>query len=243
MKKNFSRLSVLALVLAGATFRLVAANPNLPLLNDPVDISGDFRDFSDTYFLADKLADFDPATGTGKLTYQRAQYFTRQAFDNMLAVIKPVAPNEFPENEYAANPSLPFSIQFVSPRSIRIRMTSGPQFHKHSEELMLAGEVPKDDSWKYEKIDGGHRYTSEFGSVTILENPWHIEIAYQNRSRFGQRNFVHADFAVFFCAPRGGLFPQLQRGIHAFARRENFRLRRIVHRPRQARSENCVVDR
>jgi alpha-D-xyloside xylohydrolase len=26
-----------------------------------------------------------------------------------------------------------------------------------------------------EKVDGGYRYTSEFGSVTILENPWHIE--------------------------------------------------------------------
>jgi alpha-D-xyloside xylohydrolase len=187
MKKKPGKF-ILACVLACAALRLSAANPTLPLLNDPVDISGDFRDFSDTYFLADKLADFDPATASGKITYQRSQYFTRQAFDNMLAVIKPVAPNEFPENEYAANPSLPFSIQFVSPKTIRIRMTSGPQFHKPQEELMLAGEVPKDDSWKYEKIsvakrdgdsDGaiiGHRYTSKFGSVTILENPFHIEI-------------------------------------------------------------------
>ena len=141
-----------------------------------MDVSGDFRDFSDTYYLADKLADFDPATGVGKVTYQRSQYYTRQAFDNMLAVIKPVPPNEFPENEYAADPSLPFSIQFVTPRTIRIRMPSGPQVHKKLEELMLEGDVPIDASWKYEKIDGGHRYSSEFGSVTILENPWHIEI-------------------------------------------------------------------
>ena len=110
--------------LFAAAIRVEAANPSLPLLNDPVDISGDFRDFSDTYFLADKLAGFDPASGSGQITYQRAQYYTRQAFDNMLASIKPVVPNEFPENEYAANPSLPFSIQFVSPRTIRIRMTS-----------------------------------------------------------------------------------------------------------------------
>ena len=175
MKKKSGKF-VLAGALMCATLRLAAANPTLPLLNDPVDISGDFRDFSDTYFLADKLADFDPTIASGKITYQRSQYFTRQAFDNMLAVIKPVEPNEFPKDEYAANPSLPFSIQFVSPKTIRIRMTSGPQFHKAQEELMLAGEVPKDNSWKYEKIEGGHRYTSEFGSVTILENPFHIEI-------------------------------------------------------------------
>jgi alpha-D-xyloside xylohydrolase len=159
-----------------AAVSTLAANPRLPLLNESVDISGDFRDFSDTYFLADKLAGFDPAAGGGKILYQRAQYSTRQAFDNMLAVINPVGPNEFPENEYAANPSLPFSIQFVSPKTIRIRITSGPQSHKNIRELMLAGEVPKDDSWKYGKIGGGHRYTGKFGSVTILENPWHIEI-------------------------------------------------------------------
>jgi len=124
-------------ILTGAAGRLAAANPLPPLLNDPVDVSGDFRDFSDLYYLADKLADFDPATGTGKITWQRAQYITRQAFDNMLAVVKPVAPNEFPENEYAANPTLPFSLEFVSPRTVRIRITSGPPYRKNSEELML----------------------------------------------------------------------------------------------------------
>ena len=54
--------------LAAGTFVFLAAatvfagSPQLPLLNDPVDISGDFRDFSDTYFLADHLTRFDPAT-------------------------------------------------------------------------------------------------------------------------------------------------------------------------------------
>src|ERR1017187_5492980 len=127
-------------ILTGVTSRLAAANPTPLLLNDPVDVSGDFRDFSDLYYLADKLADFDPATGTGKITWQRSEYFTRQAFNNMLAVIKPITPNEFPENEYAANPSLPFSIEFVSPRTLRIRLTSGPQYHKKYEELMLAAK-------------------------------------------------------------------------------------------------------
>jgi alpha-D-xyloside xylohydrolase len=159
-----------------ASCRLEAANPAPPLLNEPIDVSGDFRDFSHTYYLADRLAQFDPITHSGKISYQRAQYFTRQAFDNMLAVVKPVDPNEFPGNEYDANPTLPFSIEFVSPKTIRIRATSGSQFRKDSEELMLAGPVSKDDSWQYSKVDGGHRYTSKFGSVTIFERPWHIEI-------------------------------------------------------------------
>jgi hypothetical protein len=120
--------------------------------------------------------DFDPVTHTGKIVWQRSQYSVRHAFDNELAGLIPAKPNEFPDNEYEANPALPFSIDFVSPKTIRIRLTSGPQYHKNPEELMLAGEVPHDDSWKYEKVAGGHRYTSPFGSVTIMENPWHIEI-------------------------------------------------------------------
>ena len=172
---TFQKFST-SLVALCAIISTSAANPALPLQNEPVDVSPDFRDFSDLYYLADKLADFDPATASGKITYQRAEYFTRQAFDNMLAVIKPVGLNEFPEDQYAVNPTLPFSIEFVSPRTLRIRATSGPQVHKPLEELMLAGPVPKDGSWQYAKIDGGHRYTSQFGSISIMENPWRIII-------------------------------------------------------------------
>ena len=41
---------------------------------------------------------------------------------------------------------------------------------------MLVGEPPHDGSWKPAKITGGYRYTSTTGaSVTVLENPWHVE--------------------------------------------------------------------
>jgi alpha-D-xyloside xylohydrolase len=114
--------TIVALCAALSTF---GANPQLPLLNDPVDVSGDFRDFSNFYYLADRLADFDPATHAGKIFYQRSQDSVRHAFDNDLAVINSTKPNEFPEYEYAANPTLPFSIAFVSPKTFRIRLFSG----------------------------------------------------------------------------------------------------------------------
>ncbi|HEU5397002.1 MAG TPA: TIM-barrel domain-containing protein, partial [Verrucomicrobiae bacterium] len=153
---------------------LATATPRL--LNDPVDVSGDFHALENTYYLADKVATFDPATHRGTIFYQRAQYRVRHAFDNDLALITPVGPNEFPDNQYAANPELPFSIDFVSPRTLRLRLTSGPQAHPPQPELMLAGPVPTDHSWTYEKVAGGWRYTSGFGSVTIEENPFHLEI-------------------------------------------------------------------
>jgi alpha-D-xyloside xylohydrolase len=172
MKKQF----VVAWLITCAVLPILAANPTPPLLNDPVDVSGDFRDLTDFYYLADRVEQFDPATHAGSLTYQGAQYAVRHAFNNDLAVIVPAKPNEFPENEYAADPAQPFSIDFVSPRTLRIRMSSGAQVHPPQPELMLAGPVSSDDSWKYEKVDGGYRYASAFGSVTIRENPFHIEI-------------------------------------------------------------------
>jgi alpha-D-xyloside xylohydrolase len=145
------------------------------LLNEPLDISGDFRDFTHSYYLADHLTQFDPAAASGRIFYQRANYATRQAFDNMLAGVKETPPNEFPANEYEANPVLPFSLEFVTPRTVRLRMTSGPQFFKRTDSLMLAGPVTSDTSWKYSRIEGGHRYASAFGSVIIIEKPWHLE--------------------------------------------------------------------
>jgi len=166
-------------VIAPLTFlvRVDAAKAASPLLNEPVDVSGDFRDFSNLYYLADRVVQFDPATASGKLRWRRAQYQTRQAFDNMLAVVRPVGPNEFPGGEYEPDPNLPFSIEFVSPRTVRIRATSGPQMRPDVPSLMLVGgKAPRDDSWKMSKIEGGYRYASAYGSVTIMENPWAIEI-------------------------------------------------------------------
>jgi len=180
MKRNLCRPHFPALglativTLAGGFHPLLAAPA--PLLNDPVDVCTDFQNFANTLFLADKLVSFDPATGSGKLSYKRSVLVTKHAFDNTLSGPKAVEQNEFPAIEYAANPELPFSVEFVTPRTVRIRASSGPQFHKAAESLMLAGPVAKDTSWQYSAIKGGHRYTSAAGSVTVLENPWHVEI-------------------------------------------------------------------
>ncbi len=144
------------------------------LLNGPVDLTGDFQSYTNVYFLADTMDGFDPAKGEGKVKYKRHMRTTAQAFNNTLSAVKAAPGNEFPEIEYAADPSLPFSLEFVSPRAVRIRMATGPA-GKETESLMLAGPVPKDGSWKHEKVEGGHRYASAAGSVTVSENPWRVE--------------------------------------------------------------------
>ena len=68
---------------------LYGASANQPpgLLSDPVDISSDFHEFSNTYFLADRLAAFDPVKGAGTVLWRRNELVPRIAFDNMEAVL------------------------------------------------------------------------------------------------------------------------------------------------------------
>ncbi len=144
------------------------------LINEPVDVSGDFRDFSNTVFFADSLASFDPETGAGRLKWKRHEPFSAHNFDNSMLSYKRSYSNEFPAIEYAQDPVLPFSIEFTSSRTFRIRANTSTQPASRETSLMLVGEPAKDKSWKYAKINGGHQYTGLYGSVTIYENPWKI---------------------------------------------------------------------
>ena len=83
------------------------------ILNEPKDISSDFSDMRNTYYLAEKLTDFDPVTASGKVQFERYNYQTQQAFDNMLLRLAPVNANEFPTTEYQVSPQHPFSIEFI----------------------------------------------------------------------------------------------------------------------------------
>jgi alpha-D-xyloside xylohydrolase len=146
------------------------------LLNEPTDISPDFTNFKNIYYLADELVAFDPETATGTIRYRRYEYSTRMAFNNMLAVLNPVNANEFPATEYEASPELPFSIRFVSERAIRLRAASGPQFVGSEPSPMLVnGTVPDMRSaWKYEKTGEGHTYVSRAAKVVVTEKPWRV---------------------------------------------------------------------
>ncbi|WP_417354285.1 alpha-xylosidase [Flavobacterium sp.] len=178
MKNRLTQIS-LSLFMATAAIQGVSAQiQNAPVLNAPVDVSTDFENYANTFYFADELASFDPKTGKGTVKYTRYNYKTRHAFNNMMMKPDTVAANEFPTTEYEAAPVLPFSIEFVSERAIRIKTTSGPQFNQPKESLMLVnGTAPNHpEGWKYSKTATGHKYRSQYGSVEIQTNPWHVKI-------------------------------------------------------------------
>jgi alpha-D-xyloside xylohydrolase len=146
------------------------------LLGDPLDSSEAFFKLENTYFVGDHVVSFDPATGTGVLEWKR---YGRRATYSFLKVDKGISPDrqneEFP-TEYDNNPQTPFALDFVSPRTVRLRMNTvvGPMRDEPS--LMLVGAPPKDASWKVEQDDKAITYRGAYGSVTVVRNPWEIQI-------------------------------------------------------------------
>lgn len=174
MKKKSKKYLLLFILLLSTPF-VFSQRQGFDLVNEPVDISPDFASFKNTYYLPGDLVSFNPETGEGKIEYNRYEYGTRMAFNNMLGGLNPVEANEFPGIEYEASPQQPFSIEFVSPRTVRLRAQSRYTVNPSQESLMLVnGTAPVDNSWKYSKTEAGHMYTSEFGKVLVSESPWRV---------------------------------------------------------------------
>ena len=170
MKKMY--FSLLGLVI---TCLLVPAQ-NSRILGDAVDMSADFANFRNTFFFADKVASFNPSTAKGTISWKRATLYTRQAFDVNTILPQDLKMLDFPGAAYEQNPELRFSIDFVSERTVRIRMLTTPVEPKPFNSPMLVGEPAQDKSWKCSAIPGGLRYRSAFGSVDLEMNPFRLTL-------------------------------------------------------------------
>lgn len=173
MKKSI--ISVIVFCLGIANFEL-SAQYNSRMLGDPIDVSGDFKDFQNTFFFADHIAAFDPATAQGKISWKRMSIYTRQAFDVNTILPQNLKMLDFPEAAYAQDPELSFSIDFVSPRCVRIKMLTSIVEPKSFDSPMLVAEPKKDNSWKYSKTATGHLFVSNYGKLQIDTNPFRITL-------------------------------------------------------------------
>ena len=148
----------------------------------PKDMSGDFNDLSNTYFLADSLAAFDVAKGEGLVNWKRYRLSPRQAFN--LNGYWPVRMQmlDFPDAAYDNDPNLQLKIDFVSSRCVRIRMLTSPIAapRKDSESPMLAGPVPQTAAWRSGSDGNTIAYRAENGSLEIQRWPFRLVLKDKN---------------------------------------------------------------
>lgn len=144
------------------------------ILGEPIDMSKDFSNFRNTFFFADKVTAFDTNTAKGKISWKRSTLYTRQAFDVNTILPQDLKMLDFPGAAYEQDPELEFSIDFISPSTLRIHMLTTPVEPKPFESPMLVKEPGKDGSWKYTATSKGHEYKSAEGSLEIELNPFRI---------------------------------------------------------------------
>ena len=170
---------VLLSLLIGA---LTLANPaaaRAQNLGDVIDAGLDFRKANQVLFAASRLTAFDAATGRGTLQWDRYVLQPGLNFNKLDVGYTRGAATEFPGTEYDRDPSLPFDITFVTPRTLRLRFSTRdlpPAVMQGEPSLMLAGPVARDTTWRMQSGDSAVTYTSAFGRVRINRNPWRVEL-------------------------------------------------------------------
>lgn len=176
--KNFKIFFLVICLMNSLSFtvssQLQINSGNQYLMSQAKDMSTDFGDFTNIFFFADKLLSFDVADASGTICWKRYSLYTRQAFNTNTVLAQPLKMLDFPFSAYDNDPALKFSIDFISPRTVRIRMMTSPVDIKEEPSLMLAKEPEKDQSWKVEESPSEIRYTNFYGSITIDKNPWRI---------------------------------------------------------------------
>ena len=174
MKKEL--LAVAMLLFAGGN---LLAQPHVNdgtsyLMNQPLDMSTDFRDLSNTLFFADHLESFDAKSGEGLVNWKRGHLMPRQAFNTNGAQPRKMRMLDFPFTAYENDPNLKFKIDFVTPRTVRIRMLTTPVEPKPAASIMLVKEPGRDGSWKVTETNDKIIYSSDYGTIQINKNPWRI---------------------------------------------------------------------
>ncbi len=145
------------------------------------DMSTDFYDLSNTYFMADSLVSFDVAKGEGLVQWKRYRLSPRQAFN--LNGYWPVRMQmlDFPDAAYENDPELKLKVEWVSPRTVRIRMLTSPiePKAKDADDVMFCeGFKQRVASCKFSTTQTANtiKYSTDYGTIEIQKYPWRIVV-------------------------------------------------------------------
>lgn len=144
------------------------------LLNQAVDMSADFADMSNVFFFADSLAQFDTSSASGKIKWKRHNVVPRQAFNTNGQWQVPLDMLDFPTPAYDNDPVLDFDIDFISERTVRLRVYTSDIRPAQTPEVMINGELPTSLAWKVSESNDEVTYKSAAGSITVSKYPWRI---------------------------------------------------------------------
>ncbi len=158
------------------------------LMNAQKDMSTDFYDLSNTYFLADSLSTFDVSKGIGKVNWKRHRLSPRQAFNTNGYWPVRMQMLDFPDAAYENDPDLKMQVRLVSPRTLRITMLTTPiePTDEDKDDVMFSpafisklvngGVASAQQDWKVFETPEAVVYKSAYGSLEIRKHPWRLVV-------------------------------------------------------------------
>lgn len=132
-------------IVACIAFWAAPLDAQVRLIGDPVDVSEDFAKPENVYFVAGAVKDFDAAAATGRLEWRRYRRRVTLDFKHAGFGFVPDTGNEFPP-DYAQHPVTSFGIQFVTPRTIRLRIATRDPAPEYT---ALTGRSPMPPLWSF----------------------------------------------------------------------------------------------
>ncbi len=147
------------------------------LQNQPVDVSEEFATQLNHFFIGSKVSEFDPHSASGEIFWKSLALKQRVSYHQLTFQFEDYRVwEDTPPGEYEDDRTLPFSISFVTPRTVRLRVAARPGEIPSPPTLMLDGEPPTDgSSWKTKDAESSTTYESRFGSVIVTRDPARFE--------------------------------------------------------------------
>jgi alpha-D-xyloside xylohydrolase len=145
--------------------------------NQPIDMSEEWSKQENHFFIASKIEEFDRGSLSGKIRWKGQALKQRVSYHQLTPQLEDYKVwEDAPPGEYEDEQDLPFSVSFISPRAVRLQMSTQIAALREEASLVLDGEPRTDDSWEINGAEASTTtYESRFGSITVTPDPLHFE--------------------------------------------------------------------
>src|SRR5215203_1224976 len=128
--------------------------------NQPVDVSEEFAKQQNHFFVGSQVTEFDPQTALGEILWKGLALKQRvSCHQPTLQFDEYTVWEDTPPEEYEDEQSLPFSLSFVSPKTVRLRVAARARGIHDEPSLMFAVPPPSGDpSWQMSEAEARTAY-------------------------------------------------------------------------------------
>src|SRR5215204_2765292 len=145
--------------------------------NQPVDVSEEFTKQQNHFFVGSVVQEFDPQTASGQILWRGLALKQRVSYHQLTLQFEDYKVwEDTPPEEYEDEQALPFSLSFVTPQTVRLRLAARAHGIQDEPSLMFAGPPPTDDSsWEMSEAESRTTYEGPFGSLSVHKDPVRFE--------------------------------------------------------------------